>query len=494
MKLKFFKNAVILTATGFLLRGLGMVFRVYISARIGEEGMGVYQLITSAYFLFITLAQSGLAVTVTRLCAKHIALCDKRQAEGVLKSGLKIALFCGSFACLAMLLLSGIISRYWIGDLRAVSSLRMLSFSLPFIALCSVLSGYFIANKNVSYGCIAQILEQISRLAVAAFALYITKNKPLDTVLCSVVFANTLSEGISCLYLGLRYALSQKSLSKPDKSYKKEIIRGATPVALSRYLASALHTAENMLVPSAMTMYYGSRAAALAGFGALKGMALPLLFFPFSFLSALSTLLVPEITDTSAKGSLLQTQKIVKRTCFLTLTLSIMASGAFFLFSEPLGILIYKSKKVSYILKCLSPLVPFMYLDSICDGLLKGLGKQKQVLFNNCIDSAVRIILTVFLVPAFGLNGFLLVMAVSNIMVSLLNFRLLLKTSFVKCDFLGWWIMPFCYCTASAIITKFLIPFGASFTKILVGCTLFCLIFGCFGLIFGQRKKFCKNN
>ena len=38
----YFKNAVILTVTGLALRAAGMFFRIYIAARIGAEGMGLY--------------------------------------------------------------------------------------------------------------------------------------------------------------------------------------------------------------------------------------------------------------------------------------------------------------------------------------------------------------------------------------------------------------------------------------------------------------------
>ena len=494
MKLRFLKNAVILTATGFLLRGLGMVFRIYISSRIGEEGMGVYQLITSAYFLFITLAQSGVSVTVTRLCAKYFALRQKDKAESVLKSSITVSLFCSVFAAFMMFALSGVISKYWIADQRALMPLRILALSLPFIAVCNVLSGYFIATKNVTYGCTAQIVEQLTRLGISAVAIILLSGKGIPALLCGIVFANTVSEAVSFAYLSICYALSEKSRFAAKGNFKREIIKGAYPVALSRYLASALHTAENMLVPTAMTLYCKSRTLALSQFGALKGMALPLLFFPFSFLSALSTLLVPEISDCKAKGSDKAAKNIVRRTCSITLVLSIMTGGAFFLFSDGLGKVIYGSERVSLILKVLSPLVPFMYLDSICDGLLKGLGKQKQVLFNNCIDSALRIILIAILVPHFGLYGFLAVMVFSNITVSMLNFRLLLKEVGLRCDILHWWVLPFCCFCISAIITKFLVPFGAYLPKILLGCTLFFLIFGCFALIFKLQKNFYKNN
>ena len=58
----YLKNAAILTATGLLLRAAGMFFRIYIAARIGAEGMGLYQLIYTVYTMAVTLATAGLSV------------------------------------------------------------------------------------------------------------------------------------------------------------------------------------------------------------------------------------------------------------------------------------------------------------------------------------------------------------------------------------------------------------------------------------------------
>ncbi len=495
-KFRLLKNAALLTVTGFFLRGLGMIFRIYISGRIGEEGMGLYQLISSVYFLFITLAQSGISVTVTRLCAQKFALHDSLGAYKILKSAIVVALLTGGLACAGMLALSGTLSKLWIADMRALYSLRVLALSLPFISVCNVLSSYFIASKNVIYGCTAQILEQLTRMGIVVLAAAYFSKYSLPVMLAAVFAANTLSEAVSCMYLGLRLLLKKdrpfgRKGEKPH--YKRMIIKNSAPVAASRYLASALHTAENMLVPSAMTLFTHSRTDSLSAFGALKGMAMPLLFFPSSFLSAMSTLLVPEITDAHARRDRAAMTKIINRAASFTLILSIMAAGIFWMFSDSLGMLIYKSQQVSKMLMMLAPIVPFMYLDSICDGLLKGLGLQRQVLIHNCIDSALRIILTATIVPKFGINGFIAVMWVSNILISVLNLRLLLNVSGVKCNFKGWFLYPLCCAAVSAIITKFLRPNGATVLKTGLGCMLFCFVFLLLMMFLSRESKIYKN-
>lgn len=492
--LNFLKNAAILTVTGLILRALGMVLRIYISARIGEEGMGVYQLISSVYFLFITIAQSGIAVIITKLCSARLALGDNEGAYGVVKSGVTVAAITGTVACLSLLILSKPLCIGWVGDIRALKPLRILSFSLPFIAICGVLSAYFMSMRNVNVGCSAQILEQLVRIGVVILVAIRLADSDMSAMLSGVFAATTLSEATSCIYLGLRVMFGKSRYPNAHSVYKRHIIKESTPVAASRYLASALHTAENMLVPSAAALYYGTRTVALSAFGALKGMTLPLLFFPSSFLSAISSLLIPEITSAYARNDRRSMSNTVTRTCFITLTLSVMISGGFMLFSNELGTLVYNSSQVSVMLLLLAPIVPFMYLDSICDGMLKALGKQHMVFMHGCIDSGIRIILVFLIVPHYGIYGFVGVMAFSNILVSILNFRLLLKTTNIKCNFSDWIIKPLVSVTLSAILTKFIFINGATLPKTVLSFVIFCSVFVIFMLIFHPLKKDCKNN
>ena len=69
----FLKNAAILSATSLFLKTVGIFFRVWLSGKLGAEGMGLYQLLFSLYVLGSTLATSGLSTAVTRLSADSLA-------------------------------------------------------------------------------------------------------------------------------------------------------------------------------------------------------------------------------------------------------------------------------------------------------------------------------------------------------------------------------------------------------------------------------------
>lgn len=485
---KFVKNAVLLTGTGLILRGLGMLLRVYVSNIIGEEGMGLYQLISSAYFLFITLAQSGLPVAVTRLSARSVAVGDRDRAVSTLKRAVLLAFCMGLFSALAMLSLSGLISRLWIADTRALTALRVLALSLPFIAVCNVFSAYNTATRRVGLSCAAQLIEQCVRMITVFLSAVKFADRGLGTALFAVFFANTLSEAVSCLFL---FVFAPKRSNAPCTE-TRALINGAIPVALSRYLSSLLHTAENMLVPSALTLFYCDRGEALAFFGALKAMALPLLFFPYSFLNAVSTLLVPEVAEASVKKDSARMKNVIDKTCSFTLTMSVMLAFAFMVFSKQLGTIVYNSERVGTLIMKLAPLVPFMYLDSVCDGLLKGLGLQKKVLYHSSIDSGSRIILIALLVTRFGIDGFVGVMYFSNIFISVINLRLLLKTTHVNFNFKDWVLMPVAVGVVLAFVTKFFAGNSASVTKTAVQATVFCGLFLVFTMFFYIKNKKIK--
>lgn len=54
----FVINGIILTATSFIIRTVGMSFNVYVSNKVGAECTGLFQLILSVYLFAITVATS----------------------------------------------------------------------------------------------------------------------------------------------------------------------------------------------------------------------------------------------------------------------------------------------------------------------------------------------------------------------------------------------------------------------------------------------------
>ena len=447
MRQSYLKNAALMTGADVLLRLAGMGLRIYLAQALGGEGMGLYQLVLAVYALFVTLATAGVSVAATRLMAEELSG-SRAEARGMLVRLLAAGVALGILAMAGQFGLAGLAAKWWLGDARAAGALRVSAFGLPWMAVSAVLRGFFIARRRVSPNVLSQLTEQTVRIASIYFAL----EKGIvqgwdDGQKCTAVLAATaLSEAVSsCLMLVFyrreaRECFQGEAPRRPADPRRRlwEIL---WPVEGGRCLASALHTAENMLVPACLSVYLlekGGRNAAVAEYGNLKGMALPLLTFPFGLLGSLSVLLMPEITQAHIQNEKKRLSALIDRMLRLTGYFSAWAGAVFWVWGVPLTVILYNSSEAGFYLQVLGPAMPLMYLESMVDGAMKGIGEQKASFRYSVWDSILRIVGVVVLLPRFGMRGFLFVILLSSTYTCFANTGRLLHCSAMRLRFWRW--------------------------------------------------------
>jgi len=491
LKKKFLVNAFILTVTSLILSTIGITFRVYVSNKIGPEGLGLYQLIFSVYTFALTFATSGISLAVTRLVAEEKTIGSHSTVKSVLRKIFALSIMLSLIACFALFFFSDFFGVKFLGDYRTILGLKLLSFSLLFIGISSCLRGYFNALREVIKPASAQILEQISEIIIVVNIINHFLPKGLEYAVAAIILGTTVSEIISCMYMFLLYCLEERKYkSNPYKSTNLKIIRNngtkmirrhgvlkrilsiSLPIAVSSYIRSALKTIENILIPTGLKKYGTTNKFALEQYGMLTGMALPILNFPSVFLSSYSALLVPEIAEANTKGHKKRVNYTISRVFQMTSLLSILITGVIMLFSAELGMAIYNNQEISTMLRMLAPLIPIMYLDTVADGMLKGLDQQMSTMTINIIDSILRVAMIYYLIPAKGVTGLIIVIIVSNIMDSLLSIGRLLKVTGLRFRIIDWAVKPFLAVTASCIMVSFLFKFFINMEYFSIGMNI----------------------
>ena len=468
MRPSYLKNAALLTGSDVVLRLAGLGLRIGLANALGGEGMGLYQLVLAVYGLFVTLATAGISVAATRLMAEELSR-SRAEARGMLLRLLGAALLLGSAAWAGQFGLAELAAAWWLGDVRAAGALRAAAFGLPWMAVSAVLRGFFIARRQVGPNVVSQLVEQTVRISAIWFAL--ERGRALDVGgQCTAVLAATaLSETVSACLMLLFYRREAVSAfgagpARRPMDPAKRLWEILWPVEGGRCLASALHTAENMLVPACLTVYLldaGGRSAAVAQYGNLKGMALPLLTFPFGLLGSLSVLLMPEITQAHIRGETGRLSALLDRMLRLTGYFSALAGAVFWvwgaaaaqLFYGPDGAeagfyltvlgpdaagLLYGSAEAGFYLQVLAPVLPLLYLESMVDGAMKGVGEQKAVFRYSLWDAVLRIAGVMVLLPRFGMKGFLFVILLSSVYTCLANTARLLRVSGMRPALMRW--------------------------------------------------------
>lgn len=445
----FLQNAAVLSGTSLLLKGIGVFFRIWLSNHLGAEGMGLHQLIFSVYVLGSTIATTGLSTAVTRMVTEASATGNDRAVPRVLGRALLLAITLSVGSTAVFYFGAPLIGNWWIADARAIPALRILTFGFPFMGISATLKGYFYARRRAELPSAAQIFEQLTRIAITVWLFSGTVERTVTALCFAVMLSDILSEMLSAGFSAVCYALEHKRITpqtpfaKNDADFRtKRLVGIAAPITAGRYLNTILRTIENIQVPRCLAAFSGSQELGLAAFGNLKGMAMPLIFFPSSFLSAFSTLLIPEMSEAMALHRSIRVRQTADVTIRITMTVSWLCAGCFWVLAYPLGALFYGSTEVGFYLRVLAPLIPLMYLECVVDGILKGLNQQNRSLKYSILDSGLRIVMIALLVPRHGIRGFLYIMVISNLLTCLLNTGRLCKVASVPPDLDKWILRP----------------------------------------------------
>ena len=147
---------------------------------------------------------------------------------------------------------------------------------------------------------------------------------------------------------------------------------------------------------------------------------------------------------------------IISNVFRITFIISIFASGVFIAFASDIGMAVYSNKDIGSIIRILAPVIPIMYLERIMDGILNSLNKQVALLKINLFDMVVRILIIYFIIPTKGIEGFIFVIFVSNILNFVLNMINVLNTTKLQFKMFNWVIKPILCIGVSVIVASFI--------------------------------------
>jgi len=420
-------NTVVMTVTHLILRSAGLVFQIFISKRMGAEGIGLFQLVMSVSSFAATVAISGIRFTATRLVSEELGLGTGGNVERVVKRCCSYASVTGCAAGIILCLSARLIGVGFIGDERTVLSLRILGSSLPFIAVGAVYAGYFTGTSRVGSSAAAALSEQVFKIIGSVAALTIAPKDNIELMCAAVVCGNAVGEVMSYFVSLIMYRADIRRCRgmrmRREGDEMRRIMGIAVPLALSAYARTALNSVQNILVPKGLRRSGSSYEAALAGYGTIQGMVFPIITFPSVVFSSISELIVPELTEEQVRGRderISSASNLLLKCC---LVFSVGVMGGLLCFSEELGMVIYGSSEVGHFIRVMAFLMPVMYMDTVTDGMLRGLGEQLYAMQLNIIDSLGCTALVYFLLPKFALYGYIAILYVSEIV----NFSFSLK-------------------------------------------------------------------
>lgn len=378
-----------------------------------------------------------------------------------MKKCLTYSLLFGIFSAVLLSLFADIICTYLLHNKVQSYLFYIIAISLPFISMSSALNGYFTALRKNGKNALARIFEQFVKITATAYLLSLFMPSGLEYACLSLVFGEAISEIMSFLFVFALYRIERKNYTVKDNTktnYTKSIFEITLPVSITSYIRSGLASLKQLLIPLRLEKSGMDCNIAISTYGLINGMAMPLLMFPEVIINSFSGLLVPEFTYYYTKNNFNRIREIISKIFRITLLFSIGIIGVFIFYSNNISLVIYNNLDIALYLKILAPLLLFMYLDSIVDNILKGLNQQLSVMKCNILDLFVSIFCIYILLPIWGVNGYIFIIFLSEILNSGISILQLKQITHFKFDFKNWIIKPFIGIVSSYFICTLLVP------------------------------------
>lgn len=426
-------NTALLTGSSLAMSAISMAFQVWLAGRIGSAGIGLYQLVLSVAFLCTTFAVSGIRFAATRLVSEELGHERSWSVAAAMRRCFAYSLFFGLSAMAVLFSFAEPVGFLWIGDARTVKSLKLIAFSMPFLSLSSVMSGYFTACGRVWKPTVVHLGEQLITIGFVAYFLAHSPAGDIEKNCAAVMLGNVCGDVISFVCMLLFYLTDRHSVrdySAQKLKLTSRMLKVALPLAVSAYARSALSTLEHLLVPRGLKAAGFSADRALSGYGVIQGMVLPIVSFPACILMALAELIIPELTEAQVRGNDGDISKTVSSLIKRGLGYSSAVALVLFVFADKLGVRIYSSPEAGDYLRLLAPLIPIMYTDMVADGCLKGLGQQLWCMGINLLDALLGVLLVWQVLPVFALKGYICIIYFNeclNFALSIMRLRKVTK-------------------------------------------------------------------
>ena len=309
---------------------------------------------------------------------------------------------------------------------RLTTLITVLAYSLPPACIHSCINGYFFGKKQAKYPAILQLLEQLARVLSVVIILNLNDKNGMETPLYVTVVGLLIGEITSSLFSILFYKPEKKKLTveinAPASSIVLEIFRYSIPLTTTRIVVGLLQSAENIYIPQNLLLAGYDTKEALSLFGVLTGMALPMIMFPTAITNSLSSMLLPAVSEQNAENTPRKLSGMIKKSVSFCMILGFISFMGFFLLGKFLGNFLFHSSLAGTFIMSLSFICPFLYTNTSLGAIINGLGKTGFTFFIHIVSTLIRLFFVFFMIPRFGILGYLWGVLLSQLFTFFISF------------------------------------------------------------------------
>ena len=238
-------------------------------------------------------------------------------------------------------------------------------------------------------------------------------------VLISYVFSFAVSMGW--------YLIKGGKLVNP-KPQLKPLIKASLPITAMRTSTSLLNSCVAMFLPALLSKACGySGSEALALYGTVIGMSVPMLMIPNSLIGSIAVVVAPEMSENFYAKRTELLKRDVERTIKASVLIACVLIPVMFTLGNDIGVLFYASELSGAVIKRFAFMMLPMCISMITTTILNSMNFEVKTLIYFFIGAIAMIGIIFGFTHLLGINAYMVGLTTSFIITAALNLRLLKK-------------------------------------------------------------------
>jgi stage V sporulation protein B len=309
--------------------------------------------------------------------------------------------------------------------------------------------GFFQGMQNMYPTAVSQIIEQLGRVCIGVGLAYILLPRGIQYSAGGAALGAAAGGLLAGTYLIFKYFRVRHEFSalgtKRDNNIMGKLLNLAVPVSLGAATSSIMGLLDSLIVPSRLLEagYNSVQVATL--FGQLTGKAMVLVSVPLTLSMALSTSVVPTISDANVLGKRDEVISKVNKAVRISWVIALPCFLGLYFMAMPILNLIFPGHADGYkILQILCLTIQFIITSQTSTSMLQAIGKIYGPVINLGLGCLTKVIITYSLVamPEINVYGAAIGSIGGFMIASILNFGLLKRTLKIRINYYDILVKP----------------------------------------------------
>ena len=489
----FLEQGSILAVASILSRIIGLLYRVPLTAIIGNVGNDYYSCAYEIYSMMLLISSYSLPLAVSKMVSSRMALGQKKNAHKVFKGALAIALTTGTAGCVIVFFAADFLTSVVFKTPMSIFALRVLAPVLIIVAVLGVIRGFFQGIGTMVPSAVSQILEQIVNAGVSVGAAFVLFGYGMriggvlgsaDTYAAAYgaaggTLGTAVGAGVALLFLIFIFVLYRPAMRRAERRERKRngrvreesysviikmLLLTIVPVLLSTTIYNISSVIDQGIFKNIANIQGYDAHTVSVWWGIFAGKYKVLINVPISIASAIAASCVPSLAAAFAEKDKSQVRGKINSSMRFVMIIAFPCMVGFIVLASPiLQLLFHETGELAErLLQFGAVSIVFYSISTLSNGILQGINRMRIPVRNALIALGAHIICLVVLMYGFRLNIYAVVLSTAffAFLMCILNGASVQRYSGYRPDVMKTYIKPAAASAVMGVIVFAIYHFG----------------------------------